>query len=115
MQFSVLEYELAKNILTVYVYCTMQLRSILQRLFSFRFPGESVFARCLSALKDERVTASSQLKGPATSEYAGDKQEFIEHIRQVNTHYYHLSLSSSSYLSFSVKSYFGESDNFDIK
>eukprot|EP00794_Sanderia_malayensis_P015443 gene15443-17021_t len=44
--------------------------------------GESVFARCLSALKDERVLASSHLKGPASSKYTGDKAEFIEHIRK---------------------------------
>jgi 6-phosphogluconate dehydrogenase len=45
--------------------------------------GESVFARCLSSLKEERVQASKVLKGPATSEYKGDKKEFIEHIRKV--------------------------------
>ncbi|XP_065060899.1 6-phosphogluconate dehydrogenase, decarboxylating-like [Rhopilema esculentum] len=44
--------------------------------------GESVFARCLSALKDERVNASSQLEGPSSSKYTGDKTEFIEHIRK---------------------------------
>ena len=52
-----------------------------------RFPsisGESVFARCLSALKDERVHASTKLKGPANTKYEGDKAEFIEHIRKVN-------------------------------
>src|SRR5690606_26129284 len=38
---------------------------------------ESVFARCLSALKDERVKASKVLTaGPAPS-FSGDKQEFI--------------------------------------
>ena len=51
-------------------------------LFYF-FSGESVFARCLSALKDERVNASSQLEGPSSSKYTGDKAEFIEHIRKV--------------------------------
>ncbi len=30
--------------------------------------GESVFARCLSALKDERVAASKVLDGPAQGE-----------------------------------------------
>jgi 6-phosphogluconate dehydrogenase len=48
--------------------------------------GESVFARCLSSLKDERVQASKVLKGPATSKYTGDKKAFIEHIRQVSHH-----------------------------
>lgn len=43
--------------------------------------GESVFARCLSALKDERVAASKILKGPETK-FNGDKHEFIESIRQ---------------------------------
>jgi len=44
--------------------------------------GESVFARCLSALKEERVLASTELKGPTSSQYTGDKSEFIEHIRK---------------------------------
>ena len=42
-----------------------------------------MFARCLSSLKDERVEASKQLKGPAVTKYSGDKKEFIEHIRKV--------------------------------
>lgn len=45
--------------------------------------GESVFARCLSSLKDERVAASKVLKGPSTAKYAGDKKAFVEHIRKV--------------------------------
>ena len=47
------------------------------------YSGEAVFARCLSALKDERVKASKHLKGPSTSLYTGDKKECIENIRQV--------------------------------
>lgn len=43
--------------------------------------GESVFARCLSALKDERVKASKVLSGPKI-EFKGDKAQFIEYIRQ---------------------------------
>ncbi len=43
--------------------------------------GESVFARCLSALKDERVAASLILNGPE-AKFEGDKAEFIEAIRQ---------------------------------
>lgn len=42
-----------------------------------------MFARCLSSLQTERVSASNQLKGPATTKYTGDKKEFIEHIRKV--------------------------------
>ncbi|MDF1617462.1 decarboxylating NADP(+)-dependent phosphogluconate dehydrogenase [Petrocella sp. FN5] len=42
--------------------------------------GESVFARCLSALKEERVVASSILSGP-TPKFSGDKQAFIEDIK----------------------------------
>jgi 6-phosphogluconate dehydrogenase len=38
--------------------------------------GEAVFARCLSALKDERVLASKLIKGQ-TSDFKGDKQQFI--------------------------------------
>ncbi|XP_063868625.1 6-phosphogluconate dehydrogenase, decarboxylating-like isoform X1 [Scylla paramamosain] len=44
--------------------------------------AESVFARCLSALKDERVRASDVLKGPSKSTYSGDKEEFVEYIRK---------------------------------
>eukprot|EP00800_Vazella_pourtalesii_P016732 TRINITY_DN4895_c0_g1_i2.p1 TRINITY_DN4895_c0_g1~~TRINITY_DN4895_c0_g1_i2.p1 ORF type:complete len:401 (-),score=73.70 TRINITY_DN4895_c0_g1_i2:128-1330(-) len=43
--------------------------------------GESVFARCLSAIKDERVKASKVLTGPPESCYAGDKKEFINAIK----------------------------------
>jgi 6-phosphogluconate dehydrogenase len=43
--------------------------------------GESVFSRCLSAIKDERVNASKILKGPKVH-FSGNKQEFIEQIRQ---------------------------------
>ena len=45
--------------------------------------GEAVFARCLSALKDERVLASKTLQGlPTLSTFQGDKKAFIEDIRQ---------------------------------
>ncbi|QDU56322.1 decarboxylating NADP(+)-dependent phosphogluconate dehydrogenase [Aeoliella mucimassa] len=48
---------------------------------------EAVYARCLSALKDERVRASKVLKGPHGEhlngkKYEGDKKEFIEQVRQ---------------------------------
>jgi 6-phosphogluconate dehydrogenase len=42
--------------------------------------GESVFARCLSALKDERVAASRVLQGPVPS-FEGDRAAFIEDIK----------------------------------
>ncbi|MBU3128792.1 NADP-dependent phosphogluconate dehydrogenase [Clostridium tagluense] len=42
---------------------------------------EAVFARCISALKDERVMASSILKGPDTL-FEGDINEFIEAVRR---------------------------------
>ena len=44
--------------------------------------GESVFARCLSSIKSERVKASAVLKGPETTTYSGNKKEFIEDIRK---------------------------------
>lgn len=44
--------------------------------------GESVFARCLSSLYDERQRASKILQGPATTKYTGDKVKFIEDIRK---------------------------------
>lgn len=42
---------------------------------------ESVFSRFLSALKEERVLASKQLKGPKAA-FAGDKQQFVEAVRK---------------------------------
>jgi 6-phosphogluconate dehydrogenase len=44
--------------------------------------GESVFARCLSALKEERVEASKILLGPATKASVGDRAQFIEDVRR---------------------------------
>ncbi len=43
--------------------------------------GEAVFARCLSALKEERVEASKILAGPAKT-YKGDKTKMIEDLRK---------------------------------
>ncbi len=43
--------------------------------------GEAVFARCLSALKEERVKASKSLKGPRTS-FRGDKEKFLHDLSQ---------------------------------
>jgi 6-phosphogluconate dehydrogenase len=44
--------------------------------------GESVFARCLSALKEERVNASKILEGPVSKTAASDRTEFIENVRR---------------------------------
>jgi 6-phosphogluconate dehydrogenase len=44
--------------------------------------GESVFARCLSALKDERVAASKILQGPDSKPTVSDKAAFIENVRR---------------------------------
>lgn len=43
---------------------------------------ESVFARFLSAMKEERVAASKILNGPKIDAFAGDKAEFIEAVRR---------------------------------
>lgn len=43
---------------------------------------ESVFARYISAMKDERVEASKVLPKPATKLYEGDKKELIEKMRE---------------------------------
>ncbi len=43
--------------------------------------GEAVFARCLSAIKDERVEASKVLKGEVTA-FDGDKKAFVDDLRQ---------------------------------
>ena len=45
--------------------------------------GESVFARCLSSLKEERTQASKILKGPS-SKFQEDKKAFVEHVRKVS-------------------------------
>lgn len=42
--------------------------------------GEAVFARCLSAIKEERVEASKKLSGP-TDPFKGDKKAFIDFIK----------------------------------
>ena len=42
---------------------------------------EAVFARCISAIKEERVTASDILKGPETK-FKGNIKEFIESVRK---------------------------------
>ena len=44
--------------------------------------AEAVFARCLSALKDERVTASGVLYGPQCTHENTARQEFIEDVRR---------------------------------
>jgi 6-phosphogluconate dehydrogenase len=44
--------------------------------------GESVFARCLSALKDERVQASKVLNGPPKTKTVAEKKQFIEDVRR---------------------------------
>lgn len=43
--------------------------------------GEAVFSRCLSAIKEERVTASKVLVGPKPK-FAGDKKAFVEDIKK---------------------------------
>jgi 6-phosphogluconate dehydrogenase len=43
---------------------------------------EAVLARALSAIKEERVAASEILHGPATGGYSGNREEFIEMVRQ---------------------------------
>jgi 6-phosphogluconate dehydrogenase len=42
--------------------------------------GEAVFSRCLSAIKDERVKASSVLTGPGKA-FKGDRESFINDLR----------------------------------
>ncbi|NDL66350.1 NADP-dependent phosphogluconate dehydrogenase [Anaerotalea alkaliphila] len=43
---------------------------------------EAVFARCVSAIKEERVAAGKVLKGPEVKPYAGDPKELVEAIRK---------------------------------
>jgi 6-phosphogluconate dehydrogenase len=44
--------------------------------------AEAVFARCISAVKDERVAASKILSGPEAAAFSGDKAEMVEAIRE---------------------------------
>ena len=44
--------------------------------------GESVFARCLSAQKEERVAASKILQGPKPVKFTGDRKAFLEDLRK---------------------------------
>jgi len=44
--------------------------------------GESVFARCLSAIKEERVAASKVLHGPTGQAATADRADFIENVRR---------------------------------
>ncbi len=44
--------------------------------------AEAVFARCISAIKQERVAASKVLKGPGTIKYDGSKEQFVEAVRR---------------------------------
>jgi 6-phosphogluconate dehydrogenase len=41
--------------------------------------AEAVFARCISAIKDQRVAASKELTGPE-AKYTGDKKDFVKAI-----------------------------------
>lgn len=43
---------------------------------------ESVYARYISALKDQRVRASKVLAGPEDTTFKGDKNDFVEKIRK---------------------------------
>ena len=44
--------------------------------------GESVFARCLSAQKEERVAAAKILEGPRPAKFEGDRAAFLEDLRR---------------------------------
>jgi len=43
--------------------------------------SEAVFARCISAIKEERVAASKVLAGPETTQLEGSKEEWIQAVR----------------------------------
>ena len=44
--------------------------------------GEAVYARCISAVKDQRVEASKAFSGPASAKFTGDRAAWIEDIRK---------------------------------
>ena len=41
-----------------------------------------MFARCLSAIKEERARASKVIAGPQKEPFRGDKQQFIDDLEQ---------------------------------
>jgi 6-phosphogluconate dehydrogenase len=43
--------------------------------------AEAVFARCLSAIKDERMAASAVLKGPRNPTFKGNKANFVKQLQ----------------------------------
>ncbi|MDA1043854.1 MAG: decarboxylating NADP(+)-dependent phosphogluconate dehydrogenase, partial [Verrucomicrobia bacterium] len=43
--------------------------------------AEAVFARCISAIKDERVAAAKKLRGPRAS-FRGDREKFLGYLEQ---------------------------------
>jgi hypothetical protein len=49
--------------------------------FGVTLIGEAVYARCLSAMKEDRVRASKILAGPKV-QFEGEKKAFVEDIRQ---------------------------------
>jgi 6-phosphogluconate dehydrogenase len=53
----------------------------LERGIPLTLIGEAVFARCLSAIKEERVAASKVLSGP-TPKFEGDRKAFVEDLRR---------------------------------
>jgi 6-phosphogluconate dehydrogenase len=44
--------------------------------------AEAVFARCLSAIKDERVAAARVLAGPKGGAFSGDREAFLADLEQ---------------------------------
>ncbi|KAJ1981062.1 phosphogluconate dehydrogenase (decarboxylating) gnd1 [Dimargaris xerosporica] len=44
--------------------------------------GEAVYARCLSAIKDERTRASKVLAGPVGKKFEGDHKQFVTYLGQ---------------------------------
>lgn len=44
--------------------------------------GEAVFARCLSAIRDERIRAAKALQGPTHVRFEGDKKAFVDKLEQ---------------------------------
>jgi 6-phosphogluconate dehydrogenase len=44
--------------------------------------GEAVFARCLSAIKEERGRASKLITGPQKEPFRGNKNQFIDDLEQ---------------------------------
>jgi 6-phosphogluconate dehydrogenase len=66
-------------------YAFLYLRVVLFRVLissQVTLIGEAVFARCLSAIKEERGRASKLIAGPQREPFRGNKNQFVDDLEQ---------------------------------